>query len=467
MASGDSFSRASVARPREGGHSQAALHRHAHSCPDEIKFGCAQLGDSTGDHLEGSGSFPIVWLSDWTLLRAMTPTTASYQRDACHGFFLLVFGTLLFPHSPNLIDGAIAQVVLQAVGGHSYVEALLAETVRSLDYVREVRRGRMRGSPHLLQTWLLAHVRPFCSSHSFSYISDERSLIEHLAPEEVVKQINAGFLEVCNYSEWVANIVPVEKKDGKVRVCVDYPDLNKASPKDNFPLPHIDVLVDNTARHAQFSFMDGFSGYNQIRMAEKDKLKTTFTTMWGTFCYRVMPFGLKNAGATYQRAMVTLFHDMMHKEVEVYVDDMIAKSKEGEDHLVNLKRLFDRLKEYKLRLNPGKCTFGARAIYYLSKKFTEGESNYPEIEKMCCALVWVMQRLRQYTLYHTIRLLSKADPLRYLLDSPSSMRNIAKWRCQLTEYDIEYVPRTSVKGQAIADHLAEFSIDDDTPINTC
>ncbi|PKI60160.1 hypothetical protein CRG98_019448 [Punica granatum] len=85
---------------------------------------------------------------------------------------------------------------------------------------------------------------------------------------------------------------------------------------------------------------------------------------------------------------------------------------------------------------------------------------------MCCALVWVMQRLRQYTLYHTIRLLSKADPLRYLLDSPSSMRNIAKWRCQLMEYDIEYVPRTSVKGQAIADHLAEFPIDDDTLINT-
>ncbi|PKI35767.1 hypothetical protein CRG98_043842, partial [Punica granatum] len=104
--------------------------------------------------------------------------------------------------------------------------------------------------------------------------------------EEVVKQITAGFLEVCNYSEWVANIVPVEKKDGRVRVCVDYRDLNKASPKDNFPLPHIDILVDNTARHAQFSFMDGFSGYNQIRMAEEDKIKTTFTTMWGTFCYR-------------------------------------------------------------------------------------------------------------------------------------------------------------------------------------
>ncbi|PKI58387.1 hypothetical protein CRG98_021205 [Punica granatum] len=123
---------------------------------------------------------PIAWLSDWTLLRALTPSTASYQRDECHGFLLLVFGTLMFPYSPKLIDGAIAQVVLQAVGGHSYVEALLAETVRSLDYVREVRRGRMRGSPHLLQIWLLAHVRPFCSSHPFSYITDKRSLIERL-----------------------------------------------------------------------------------------------------------------------------------------------------------------------------------------------------------------------------------------------------------------------------------------------
>ncbi|PKI61328.1 hypothetical protein CRG98_018283 [Punica granatum] len=116
-----------------------------------------------------------------TLIQRPTPTT--------QGIFvpnpfatIRIFGTLLFPYSPNLIDGAIAQVVLQAVGGHSYVEALLAETVRSLDYVREVRRSRMRGSPHLLQTWFLAHVCPFCSSHPFSYITDERSLIERLVP---------------------------------------------------------------------------------------------------------------------------------------------------------------------------------------------------------------------------------------------------------------------------------------------
>ncbi|XP_028242244.1 uncharacterized protein LOC114420585 [Glycine soja] len=179
--------------------------------------------------------------------------------------------------------------------------------------------------------------------------------------EEVKKQFDAGFLAVARYPEWVANIVPVPKKDGKVRMCVDYRDLNRASPKDNFPLPHIDILVDNTANFALCSFMDGFSGYNQIKMAPEDMEKTTFVTLWGTFCYKVMSFGLKNAGATYQRAMVALFHDMMHQEIEVYVDDIIAKSKSEEEHLVNLRKLFERLKKYQLRLNPAKCTFGVKS----------------------------------------------------------------------------------------------------------
>ena len=108
-------------------------------------------------------------------------------------------------------------------------------------------------------------------------------------------------------------------------MCMDYWDLNRAYPKDNFPLLHIDVLVDNTTSFALFSFMDGFLSYNQIKMAPEDMEKTTFITLWGTFCYKVMSFGLKNAGATYQRAMVALFHDMMHKEIDIYVDDIIAK----------------------------------------------------------------------------------------------------------------------------------------------
>lgn len=90
-------------------------------------------------------------------------------------------------------------------------------------------------------------------------------------------------------------------------MCVDYRDLNEASPKDDFPLPHIDMLVDSTTKYNVFSFMDGFSGYNQIKMAPKDIEKNSFITHWETFCYRVMPFGLKNAGETYQMAMTTLF----------------------------------------------------------------------------------------------------------------------------------------------------------------
>ncbi|XP_077242451.1 uncharacterized protein LOC143882962 [Tasmannia lanceolata] len=135
-------------------------------------------------------------------------------------------------------------------------------------------------------------------------------------------------------------------------------EFKEASPKDDFPLPHIDILVDNTAGHALLSFMDGFSGYNQIKMAPEDMIKTAFITEWGIYCYKVMPFGLKNAGATYQIAATTLLHDMMHKEVEVYVDDMIVKAKTREEHVGSLRKLFKCIQKYQLRLNPNKCVFG-------------------------------------------------------------------------------------------------------------
>ena len=175
--------------------------------------------------------------------------------------------------------------------------------------------------------------------------------------EEIQKQLSVGFLLVVEYLKWLANVIPVPKKDGKVRVCVDFRDLNKANPKDDFPLPHIDILVDSTAGHPMLSFMDGFSRYNKILMAPEDMEKTSFITKWGTYCYRLMPFGLKNAGATYQRAATTLFHDMMHKDVEVYVNDMIVKSRDRADHLAALQRFFERIRQFRLRLNPKKCTF--------------------------------------------------------------------------------------------------------------
>ncbi|WJZ90965.1 hypothetical protein VitviT2T_010079 [Vitis vinifera] len=159
---------------------------------------------------------------------------------------------------------------------------------------------------------------------------------------------------MVEYPEWLANVVPIPKKDGKVRVCVDFRDLNKASHKDDFPLPHIDMLVDSMAGHSMLSFMDGFSRYSQILMALEDMEKMSFITEWGTYCYRVMPFRLKNAGTTYQRVATTLFHDMIHRDVEVYVDDMIVKSRDISDHLLALERFFERISERGIEVDPDK-----------------------------------------------------------------------------------------------------------------
>ncbi|EOY00162.1 Uncharacterized protein TCM_009817 [Theobroma cacao] len=314
--------------------------------------------------------------------------------------------------------------------------------------------------------------------------------------EKVKKQFDAGFLEVAKYPEWVANIVPVPKKDGKVRMCVDYRDLNRDSPKDNFPLPHINTLVDNTARHSMFSFMDGFSGYNQIKMALEDREKTTFITMWGTFCYKVMPFGLKNAGVTYQRAMVTLFHDMMHREVEVYVDDMIVKAHKTEDHATNLERLFKRLRKFQLRLNPTKCTFGVTSGKLLGFLVSErGIEVDPDKVQAICDLpppktsfvntnpgAWneecqvAFDKVKEYLLSPPVLvppvavrplflyLTVNEGSMGYVLGQHDETGRVVRWQVLLSEYDIVYVSQKAIKGSAILDFLAERVEEDYEPM---
>jgi hypothetical protein len=124
---------------------------------------------------------------------------------------------------------------------------------------------------------------------------------------EIDKLCTAGFIYPITYTSWVSNPVPVNKKQGTIRVCTDFHDLNHTCPKDNFPTPFIDQIIDDCVGHEALSFMDGFSSYNQIQIHPADQYKTAFTTPWGTFSYRVMPFGLKNAGATFQRAMTYIF----------------------------------------------------------------------------------------------------------------------------------------------------------------
>ena len=127
-------------------------------------------------------------------------------------------------------------------------------------------------------------------------------------------------------------------------MCVDFIDLNKACPKDSFPLPRIDQLVDSTTDHKLLTFMDAFSRYNQIKMAEENQEKSAFITSQEFYCYKVMPFGLKNAGATYQRLVNKMFNKQIGRNMEVYVDDMLVKSKEKLAHLDNLRETFSTLK---------------------------------------------------------------------------------------------------------------------------
>ena len=163
---------------------------------------------------------------------------------------------------------------------------------------------------------------------------------------EVNKLIEAGFICEVQYPEWISNIVPVKKKNGQIRECIDFCDLNSAYPKDDFPSPITEVMIDATTGHEDLSFMDGSSGYNQIRMNPKDEVLTAFRTPKGIYCYKVMHFRLKNAGATYQRAMQNIFDNVLHKYVECYVDDLMVKTKRREDHLVDLRSVFNRLRKY-------------------------------------------------------------------------------------------------------------------------
>jgi hypothetical protein len=173
---------------------------------------------------------------------------------------------------------------------------------------------------------------------------------------EVEKLLKAGFIYPIHLTEWVSNPVPVDKKQGTVRVCTDFRDLNKACPKDNYPTPFIDHIIDECTSCEAFSFMDGFLGYNQIQIKPEDQHKTTFICPWGTFTYRKMPFSLKNAGATFQWAMSFAFHDLKHI-VKAYLDDLASRSRKRKDHPMHLRLIFERCRYFRIHLNPNKCRF--------------------------------------------------------------------------------------------------------------
>jgi hypothetical protein len=218
-------------------------------------------------------------------------------------------------------------------------------------------------------------VSPDLACHSLNISIEAKPVSQKrrkLAPEraeivakEVERLLEANAIRSVQYPTWLSNTVVVKKKNGKWRVCVDFTDLNRACSKDPFPLPRIDQLVDSASGHERMSFLDAFQGYHQIPMAHSDQEKTSFITPRGIYCYRVMPFGLKNAGSTYQRMVTGMFGHMIGKTVEVYIDDMLIKSRRKMKHIEDLREVLRILRSTKLRLNAMKCLFGVSSGKFL------------------------------------------------------------------------------------------------------
>jgi hypothetical protein len=194
-------------------------------------------------------------------------------------------------------------------------------------------------------------------------------------------------------SEWASPVILVPKKNGKLRFCVDYRQLNKVTKKDNYPLPRINEILDSLGNAQWFSSLDLASGYWQVEMREEDKPKTAFISRNGTYEFNVMPFGLCNAPGTFQRCMDTVLGNIIWKHALVYLDDVTAFSQTFEEHLRHLEGIFQRIEKAGLKINPDKCHFGAQSLQFLGHIITnkgilpdpskiEAIKNYPEPQNL-------------------------------------------------------------------------------------
>ncbi|GJW09011.1 reverse transcriptase domain-containing protein [Tanacetum coccineum] len=188
--------------------------------------------------------------------------------------------------------------------------------------------------------------------------------------KEVTEWIKAGIVRPVKYPTYISNPVLVKKCDGSWRMCIDFKNLNSACPKDYYPLPNIDCKVEAVMGFKYKCFLDAYKGYHQIQMAKEDEEKTAFYTEQGTYCYTKMPFGLKNAGATYQRLVDSTFQNQIGRNLEAYVDDMVIKSKEETSLLADIAETFESLKTINMKLNPKKCSFGVEEGKFLGYMVT-------------------------------------------------------------------------------------------------
>lgn len=185
--------------------------------------------------------------------------------------------------------------------------------------------------------------------------------------EEIERLLKSRFIRTTRYVEWLANIAPIIKKNGTLRVCIDFRDLNAATLKEEYPMPFSKMLIDSVVGFEFLSMLDGYSGYNQNFIAEEDVPKMAFrcSGALGTYEWVVMPFGLKNVGAMYQRVMNSIFHDCIEMFIKVYIDNVVIKYVSRMNHLEHLRKSFKRMRKHGLNMNPLKCVFCVQARDFL------------------------------------------------------------------------------------------------------
>jgi hypothetical protein len=193
------------------------------------------------------------------------------------------------------------------------------------------------------------------------FAKDRKQAIE----VEVYKFLDAGLIRECQHPVWLANPVLVPKKTCGLRMCINYTDLNKHCPKDPFPLPRIDKVVDSTVGSVLLCFLGCYSGYHQIALHPDDEDKMAFITPHDIYCNKVMTFGLKNTGGTYQKAIQMCLKSQIGKNVEAYVDDVVVKTTELDKLIADLTETFANLREFQWKLNPTKCIFSVLSVSLL------------------------------------------------------------------------------------------------------
>nr|GEV09733.1 reverse transcriptase [Tanacetum cinerariifolium] len=295
--------------------------------------------------------------------------------------------------------------------------------------------------------------------------------------EEVIKLLDAGMIYPISDSPWVSPIHYVPKKGGMTvvanenneliptrlvtgwRVCIDYRKLNDATKKDHFPLPFMDQMLERLVKNEFYCFLYGFSGYFQILIDPQDQEKTTFTCPYGTFAYRRMPFGLCNAPDTFQRCMIAIFHDMIEKTMEVFMDDFTETSfvfsKDCIDAFETLKKKLTKASilvvpdwnlPFELMCDASNFAIGAvlgkrktkhfQPLHYASKTMTEAQIHYTMTEKEMLVVVYAFENFRPYLVLSKSIVYTDQSYLKYLLSKQDTKPRLLRWVLLLQEFDI-------------------------------